>query len=391
MSGLAGSKLTRALTSPTWNQPSAEQAWTVIVFLVVLVSSTSPWIGVPAMTRVRSRTIRLWTAGKVTGGDPGWDNRDEPPQATTPEAISASTPMAQAPDAFIASQTQRTPRWFPARTSRTRGLPRAEILDSVEFEVDALVVREGDRVTAEGCLVRNEHGDWFQPPLPSVRLGPAGQRGAATVWRGAVRVAGANFGDLETRFGRDGTVQGFARLTGIWSGNLLRVQQQARPQGQPGSRLPRWATPPGPPPEGGWPDLGPGPGDRNLDFDLGDLRETGAAVCVTLFRPSQTKAVLVVAAADSDAVEARLRPQLGRRLCVVPSRWTSGQLGAVRANLHQHQEEWNLYQWGESSTEDGQARITAGLTRVVQEIAPWASSLPPGILALEPWLAPMRV
>jgi hypothetical protein len=32
--------------------------------------------------------------------------------------------------------------------------------------------------------------------------------------------------------------------------------------------------------------------------------------------------VLVVAAADRDAVEARIRPQLGERLCVVSSRWT---------------------------------------------------------------------
>jgi hypothetical protein len=261
----------------------------------------------------------------------------------------------------------------------------------VEFEVEALVVREGDRVAAEGCLVRNEHGDWFQPPLPGVRLGPAGQRGVTAVWRGAVRVAGANFDDLENRFERDGAVQGFARLTGIWSGNLLRVQQQAPPEGQPRNRVPRWATPPCPPPEGGWPDLGSGLGDKNPDFDLGDLRETGAAVCVTLFRPSESQAVVVVAAADSDAVEAKLRPQLGGLLCVVPSRWTSGQLSAVRASLHEHQEEWNLYQWGESSTEDGQACITASLTRVTPEIAPWVSSLPPGILALEPWLVPMRL
>jgi hypothetical protein len=49
------------------------------------------------------------------------------------------------------------------------------------------------------------------------------------------------------------------------------------------------------------------------------LRETGAAVAVTVFRPSEDQAVLVVAAADPEAVEAQLRPQLGQLLCVVPS------------------------------------------------------------------------
>ena len=36
-------------------------------------------------------------------------------------------------------------------------------------------------------------------------------------------------------------------------------------------------------------------GDIWLDFDLGDLQDTGAAVAVTLFRPSEDQAVLVVA------------------------------------------------------------------------------------------------
>jgi hypothetical protein len=41
----------------------------------------------------------------------------------------------------------------------------------------------------------------------------------------------------------------------------------------------------------------------NLDFNPGDFEDTGAAVAVTTFRPSEDQAVLVVAAADQDAVE----------------------------------------------------------------------------------------
>jgi len=129
-----------------------------------------------------------------------------------------------------------------------------------------------------------------------------------------------------------------------------------------------------------------GRGVHNLDYDLGDLADTGAAVAVTTFRPSEDQAVLVVAAADRDAVEARLRPQLGDLLCVVTSRWIKAELDAVRAHLHAHWENWNLYQLGPSNGEDGQACMTAQLTRVLPDIADWAASLPDGILALEPWL-----
>jgi hypothetical protein len=96
--------------------------------------------------------------------------------------------------------------------------------------------------------------------------------------------------------------------------------------------------------------------------------------------------VLVVAAADCDAVEAQLRPQLGDLLCVVTSRWTEAELDAIRAHLTAHWEEWNLYGLGPLNGDDGQTRMAAQLTRVLPEIADWATSLARGILALAPWL-----
>jgi hypothetical protein len=131
-------------------------------------------------------------------------------------------------------------------------------------------------------------------------------------------------------------------------------------------------------------------GDILLDYDLGDLQDTGAAVAVTIFRPGENQAVLVVAASDQAAVEARLRPQLGNLLCVVPSRWTKTQLDNVSSYLRERHERWNLYQHGPLNTEDGQTCIAARLVRVLPEIAAWAASLPSGILALEPWLTPLR-
>jgi hypothetical protein len=134
---------------------------------------------------------------------------------------------------------------------------------------------------------------------------------------------------------------GLGRCDGTWSGQQLRVGRQDAPVPEPAAAHARWATPPCPARDGGWPAT-ERRGDIELSYDLGDLASTGTATAVTLFHPGQNQAVLVVAAADLAAVEARLRPQLGTSLCVVPSRWTQDQLDAVRDHLHQRWQHWNL-------------------------------------------------
>jgi len=263
----------------------------------------------------------------------------------------------------------------------------------------SLIIREGDRVTAPGRLVRDETGDWFEPPVPVAAPGSL-SRSVRPAWRGSVQIVGADFGDeLTGRFKRDGAVEGYATVTGVWAADRLQVERQDL-YVRRHHKIPSWTVPPCPPPEGGWPrqtwvygikdvQTGERPAAQyvGLDYDLGDLRETGAAVIVTTFRPSEDQAVLVIAAADPEAVEARLRPQLGQLLCVIPSKWTRAELEAVRAYLHAHHDDWNLYaSGGYTSGEDGQALITARLTRMLPEISTWAASLPTGILDLEPWL-----
>ena len=251
------------------------------------------------------------------------------------------------------------------------------------MDVDGLVVREGDRVAATGRLVRNDLGDWFEPALPIAAPGGL-ERRVRPVWRGAVRVAGADFDAVAGRFEKDGLVEGWAAVTGTWSGEQLRVERQDAPVQPPAARA-RWVTPPCPPPSDGWPVTGRR-GDIELSYDLGDLADAGAVTAVTLFHPGKNQAVLVVAAADFAAVEARLRPQLGRSLCVVPSLWTKDQLDGVRHHLDQHSGRWNLLQLGPQHGEDGQPHIAARLVRVLPQIAVWVASLPSGIVALEPWL-----
>jgi hypothetical protein len=254
-------------------------------------------------------------------------------------------------------------------------------------DVDGLVVREGDRVAATGRLVRNDLGDWFEPALPIAAPGGL-ERQVRPVWKGVVRVAGADFDAVAGRFEKDGLAEGWATVTGTWSGEQLRVERQDTPVPAPAAHA-RWVMPPCPPPPDGWPAT-ERRGDIELSHDLGDLADTGAATAITLFHPGKNQAVLVVAAADLAAVEARLRPQLGTSLCVVPSRWTKDQLDGVRDHLDQRSLQWNLLQLGPQHAEDGQPHIAARLVRVLPEIVSWAASLPSGIVALEPWLAPAR-
>lgn len=259
------------------------------------------------------------------------------------------------------------------------------------MDLDALVLRDGDRVTASGRLIRTDRGDWLQPPAFGTDPGmpvtdPSRSRRRIGPRRGAVRIAGADFEALTNRLEHSGAIEGSATVTGVWSDGQLGIDRQSPPRPRPAWVLP-WITPPCPPPPGGWPHV-TRRGDILLDYDLGDLQDTGAAVAVTLFRPGDHQAVLVVAASDPAAVEARLRPQLGDLLCVVPSRWTKAQLDLVRSHLHQQCQQWNLYQLGPQNTADGQTRIAARLVRVLPEIATWAESLPDGILALDPWITP---
>jgi hypothetical protein len=255
------------------------------------------------------------------------------------------------------------------------------------MDVDGLVLREGDLVAATGRLVRNDLGDCFEPALPIAAAGGL-ERRVRPVWRGAVRVAGADFEAVAGRFEKDGMVEGWATVTGTWAGEQLRVERQDVPVQAPTARA-RWVSPPCPPPPDGWPAT-ERRGDIELSYDLGDLADAGAVTAITVFHPGKNQAVLVVAAADFAAVEARLRSQLGRSLCVVHSRWTRDQLDGVRDHLHQRSQQWNLLQLGPQHAENGQPHIVARLVRVLPEIAAWAASLPSGIAALQPWLTSAR-
>jgi hypothetical protein len=252
--------------------------------------------------------------------------------------------------------------------------------------IDRLVFGMGDRVTGWGCVREADGGIWFDPP----QAVPLAWGQPLPLSRYAVRLEGADLGAVPTDLGADGSIPGFATVTGVWWGDRIAVETLSPVP--PAPRRPAagswWTRPPCPPPAGGWPVGVNGRPADNLTVDLGDLEATGAAVTVVQFRPGPGRLVLVVAAADEEAVERRLRPQLGAQLCVVRSRWTRVQLDAVTAVLMEKRDSWGIGGFGERGDDDGQAYVEATPFRVTADMAAWAASLPDGLLHVCPTLAP---
>jgi hypothetical protein len=203
--------------------------------------------------------------------------------------------------------------------------------------------------------------------------------------RYAVPVVGIDPARLDRRRVTSGAFDGWATLTGTWRQDRLLVERQ-EPRERAQRSAPRWSRPPCPPPRGGWPTGGP---NENIQVP-GDILATLAITSVAMFRPSVHQAVLVVAAEEPAEAETVLRPICGDRLCVVRSRWTARQVEEAGGRLREQMSAWLIYGTGQSVSEDGQAVVTAELTRVLPTLARWADTVAEGLLSLTPWLVPQR-
>src|SRR5437879_1282196 len=130
-------------------------------------------------------------------------------------------------------------------------------------------------------------------PRPSPPTGPY-----------AVRAHGVHADRLDRRqTDDDGTVEGWATLTGTWRHRELHVHTQSpMPQAVPWTN--RWTTPPCSPPEDGWPifPVYPPMTSANLPQRPPQPDEWAELTItqVTHFQPHPTQPVLVVAAEDPE-------------------------------------------------------------------------------------------
>ncbi len=253
-------------------------------------------------------------------------------------------------------------------------------------DLSRYLLDDGHRARAYGRVVAIADGTWFEPPSPMALIGhrPGYEPAPRPPSHLAVRVAGVDLARLHLRREKDGAVEGYAVLAGIWRVEELVVTAQ-EPSTEPEAG-PRWRDPPCREPDGGWPE---GPERENLDLPE-ELASMLPIVSTCLFRPSSRQVVLVVAAELPEQVEKALRPYFGSRLCVIPSRWTGRQVEDMVTTLRVRMGEWSIYGYGKSVGEDGQPAVVAQVIRVQPALVSWALDVPDGLLLLQPWLAPIR-
>lgn len=263
--------------------------------------------------------------------------------------------------------------------SQKRASTHQEGHDGLVRDAARLVFADGDRVTGSGRIVEDHDGVWldlarFIPaiglahPLPRSRL--------------SVRLERADLVAVPAEAGAPGRR---ATVVGTWVGAAIQVETFGPFRPDDPDR-PSWTVPPCPAPKEGWPGTGRIEAPPAVAHDLLD---SGAAVSLVIFRPSAEQTVIVVAATDAAQAERVLRPQLGARLCVVPSRWTRRQLDEVQRWFRDRGRESGVETVGEYVDEQAQASVQVRLLRVTAEVVRWADGLPDGLLRLEQALRPV--
>ena len=255
------------------------------------------------------------------------------------------------------------------------------------MDLTPLLLTAGRTAEATGRVVAFAGRTWFEPPLPVTLLMTHPQPPPRPSGLG-VLAEGVDLTALHNTRSGDGAVEGWASLTGVWSGEALQVTAQAAPRPPTQhTAAPVWRHPPCPPPAGGWPVTGY---QTNLPDLPEPLIDNVDIVNVTCFRPSDVQAVMVIAAIDPGRVERLLRHRFGDSLCLIASRWTHAVIAAVRGHLEQQQQAWGVWSLGNTSAEDGHVVIDAQVVRVLPDLATWATTVPDGLLRVHPWLAPER-
>lgn len=224
---------------------------------------------------------------------------------------------------------------------------------------------------------------WFDPPLPVplVYYEPGTEPAPRASGLG-VRVSNVDLDRLVDRREKEGAIEGWAHLEGIWTQQDLDVLDQQPPRRQSTNEVSH-SSPPCDPPAGGWP---VGQPDENLDVE----RAQGDEVLqLATFRPSARQAVLVVTSDDPELTTHRLAPVFGDRLCVVRSKWLRAQVEAVRRDVKANMRDWTAYAGSLGNVDaHGQVTLSVDVVRMMPSLATYAEQVPDGLLIVNPWLAP---
>jgi hypothetical protein len=259
---------------------------------------------------------------------------------------------------------------------------------TASVDVSDLVLRPGDRCRTFGRLVRVGDLVTFEPPMTrAMPAYPAGREPAPQPSPPGMPITGINLTDVLDRREKDGAIEGWATVECVWNADTLHAIEQ-RAERPPVIHHPRWTEPPCPPPADGW----PGGHAFMLPPELHhELAAAGLSLNMTLFHPTGSGPVLVIAASDPDAVIARLGTFATPRICVVQSRYSRAEIVDMRQELQARFIDRRSFGSGQTSSADGQIRFFVQVVRVVPELAAWAANVSEGLLEVHAWLAPLHL
>ncbi len=164
-------------------------------------------------------------------------------------------------------------------------------------DVSQLTVAPGAGVSAFGRVVSAAGAVWFEPPLAVRAIGYLPGREPAPRPSGlGVVVRGVDLAALLELREKDGALEGWAAITGVWQDDELTVTAQSTLRPPPTPDPPSWTVPPCQPPAGGWPSGSDVP--TGFDDALAALRASGGAVHITMFSPAGRGQVPVACASD---------------------------------------------------------------------------------------------
>lgn len=207
-----------------------------------------------------------------------------------------------------------------------------------------------------------------------------------------VDVTGVDLGKLSLRLASGGAVWGYAYLRGTWQHGSVAVTLQTEQRQQANDTSPSWTTPPCPASAVGSLKVGPATNPDEVENQIQHWGEKhqGEIVTTVQYRPTPTRAVMVVAAVHPDVVRAGLHLKASE-LCVVQSRYTTAQLTAARAPFEaamRTKHAGTLLVTRLSQTVDNEAQ-----SRIRVEVAWWTPALAAvpvsDAVTVTAWLSPL--
>jgi hypothetical protein len=220
---------------------------------------------------------------------------------------------------------------------------------------------------------------------------PPGQQPAPKTCHLGVDVTGVDLTRLSMPTAKGGATEGYAYLSGVYEHGVLAVQVQNAPR-YPTPTEPKWTDPPCPPPAEGWSlESGSNPSRLEAQITAFQQQHPDEIASTTLFHPTPTTAVMVLAVEHPDDVRNALSAS-PTALCVVQAKYNTAELAsAQQLSEAQMRSPGSAGIFGIETRHDeaGQPSVVVSVVAITPALHDLASKYAPGLLQLSQWLEPI--